>query len=131
MNSIEPSALITDARHEANPCQKSCEKGDSSDGKKARVGHPRNNPEPMESMSLSKLRTEMQLTQVQVGKVLNLQQAQISRVESKRDMNLSSLEQYIKALGGEIEIFANVKGKRIKIELTNTIGMKKPRKTKI
>jgi DNA-binding XRE family transcriptional regulator len=57
-------------------------------------------------MRLQELRKARRLSQVALAKKLKAQQATISKLERRTDMYVSSLRQYIGALGGELEIIA-------------------------
>jgi len=57
-------------------------------------------------MRLQELRKARRLSQVALAKKLNAQQATISKLERRTDMYVSSLRQYIGAMGGELEIIA-------------------------
>lgn len=54
--------------------------------------------------SLADLRRARQLTQQQLAKVMQVSQAQVSRVENQADLYLSTLRSYIEAMGGEMQI---------------------------
>jgi len=57
-------------------------------------------------MRLQELRKARRLSQVALAKTLKAQQATISKLERRTDMYVSSLRQYINAMGGELEIIA-------------------------
>jgi transcriptional regulator with XRE-family HTH domain len=56
------------------------------------------------SRSLAELRRARQITQRQLGKIMQVSQAQVSRVENQADLYLSTLRSYIEAMGGELQI---------------------------
>jgi len=58
------------------------------------------------NMPLQELRRARRLTQDGLAKVLRSTQAQISKLERRADMYVSSLRSYVEALGGELEIIA-------------------------
>ena len=60
----------------------------------------------IEEMPLAELREARQLTQVQLARVLRVNQAAVSKMERRADMYLSTLGGIIKAMGGELEIRA-------------------------
>jgi predicted transcriptional regulator len=64
-------------------------------------------------INLRRLREALGETQVEVAARAAMTQPELSRLENASDYRLSTLRRYVKALGGEIEIFAVVKGKRI------------------
>jgi hypothetical protein len=61
----------------------------------------------IEEMPLSRLRHARSLTQEHLGKLLHRDQSAISQMERRTDMYVSTLADFIKALGGELEIRAN------------------------
>ncbi len=66
-------------------------------------------------MSLRVLRESAGKTQEEMAELTEMSQSQLSRVERRDDHLLSTLRRYVEALGGEIEVVAVVKGKRIKL----------------
>jgi hypothetical protein len=62
-------------------------------------------------MNLQELRKNVaHLTQAQVAELLEKSQAAICELERREDVRLSSLAEYVRALGGEIEIRARFEG---------------------
>lgn len=59
-----------------------------------------------EEMSLRDLRQAMNRTQVDVAKALKVGQDAISRYEQRADMLLSTLQGYVHAMGGELDLIA-------------------------
>jgi transcriptional regulator with XRE-family HTH domain len=59
---------------------------------------------------LSELRRAMEMTQEEIAAVLGTTQANVSQMERRPDMYLSTLRQYVEALGGELEITARFPG---------------------
>ncbi len=59
-----------------------------------------------EEMTLRDLRKAHDMTQVQLAKTLGIGQEQISRLEQKSDMLLSTLASYIQAMGGNLRFVA-------------------------
>ena len=62
--------------------------------------------EMMASMPLQELRHARQLSQEQLAEALHVQQASISKLERRTDMYISTLRNFIRAMGGELEINA-------------------------
>ena len=77
--------------------------------------------ERVEALS-QKLRAEMPLHEARVltremlAKTLHVNQAAISRMERRTDMYISTLRNYIRAMGGELEIIATFPEGQVKIE---------------
>ncbi len=59
-----------------------------------------------EYATITDLRKARNKTQVNVAKELKVQQSTVSRLEKQTDMKLSTLRQYIEAIGGELELVA-------------------------
>ena len=60
----------------------------------------------LQEMPLHELRLARQKTQTQLARVLDVQQAAVSRIERRADMYISTLRSYIEAMGGRLEIVA-------------------------
>ena len=58
-------------------------------------------------MPLSEMRAARELTQERLAKVLRVKQASVSKLERRTDMYISTLRDFIKAMGGELEITAH------------------------
>lgn len=58
-------------------------------------------------MQLQALRKARNVTQVEVAKAMSVEQAAISKLERRDDMYVSTLRQYVKALGGELRLVAS------------------------
>ncbi len=58
-------------------------------------------------MQLQELRKSRQVTQVEVAKSMSVEQAAISKLERRDDMYVSTLREYVKALGGELKLVAS------------------------
>src|SRR6202142_1239015 len=62
--------------------------------------------EELQRMALKELRGAKQLTQADMAEMLDVPQSSISRIEQRADMYLSTLRNYIQAIGGELRIQA-------------------------
>jgi transcriptional regulator with XRE-family HTH domain len=67
----------------------------------------------MEYDLLSELRKEQELTQKELADILEIRQSAISKLESQDDIMVKTLERYVEALGGELEIRAKFPNKVI------------------
>lgn len=56
---------------------------------------------------LSELRGALDISQEELAELLNKKQAAISRLERRSDMHVSTLREFVKALGGKLEIIAS------------------------
>ncbi len=59
-----------------------------------------------DALALSDLRTARHATQAAVAHTLGVSQANVSRVEHQEDVYLSTIRQYVAALGGALEVRA-------------------------
>lgn len=62
--------------------------------------------ETLAEMPLNELRAARQLTQESLAKSLGVNQAAVSKMERRTDMYISTLRQFVVAMGGELEITA-------------------------
>ena len=58
------------------------------------------------AMDLTEIRDNMQLTQEEVAARLQISQSNVSRLEKRRDMLVSTLRDVIEAFGGELHLVA-------------------------
>ncbi len=73
--------------------------------------------ETLASMPLDKMRKARSLTQVAVAERLQVDQGSVSRIEGRTDMYLSTLREYVEALGGTLELRADFPDGSINIDL--------------
>ena len=57
-------------------------------------------------MALDELREAREMTQVHLAKMLGVNQAAVSKLERRTDMYVSTLQDFVKAMGGELKITA-------------------------
>ena len=57
-------------------------------------------------MPLDELREARAMTQVHLAKILGVNQAAVSKLERRTDMYVSTLQGFVKAMGGELRITA-------------------------
>jgi len=62
--------------------------------------------EELRRMALDELRHAQRLTQADMAEMLDVPQSSISRIEQRADMYLSTLRNYVQALGGVLQIQA-------------------------
>jgi len=60
----------------------------------------------IQEMPLSEIRAARELTQEHLAKLLRVKQASISKLERRADMYISTLRDFVRAMGGELEITA-------------------------
>lgn len=78
-----------------------------------------------EEMSLRDLRKALGKTQVAVAKKLGMKQESVSRVEKRADVLISTLDGYLRALGGRLRLVADFKD-RAPVELTGFGEIRRP-----
>lgn len=67
------------------------------------------------AIDLARFREALGVTQVELARAIESTQGQVSRIESREDMKLSTLRRYIEALGGKLEVTAVVHGRRVQL----------------
>ncbi len=70
----------------------------------------------MQDMALQELRQAKNMSQEYLAGLLHMKQANISRIEKRADMYISTLRNYVKALGGELDIIARFPEAQIRIQ---------------
>ncbi|HWK55455.1 MAG TPA: XRE family transcriptional regulator [Hyphomicrobiales bacterium] len=73
-------------------------------------------------MRLAELRQARQLSQQQIAESLRIKQASISKLERRTDMYISTLRNFIRAVGGELEIVAQFPEGNITITQFEELG---------
>jgi transcriptional regulator with XRE-family HTH domain len=63
--------------------------------------------EAISQMALDELREARKLTQAQLAKTLEVDQGSVSKLERRTDMYVSTLRNFIRAMGGELHIRAD------------------------
>lgn len=58
------------------------------------------------AVKLAELRDRMDTTQAELAAVMGVTQANVSRIERQENVYLSTLSEYVEALGGKLEISA-------------------------
>lgn len=69
----------------------------------------------MQEMPLQELRQARKMSQEQMAKNLHTKQSNVSRIEKRTDMYISTLRSVIKAMGGDLEIVARFPDGNIRI----------------
>ena len=69
----------------------------------------------MAEMPLNELRAARQMTQERLAKRLRVKQASVSKLERRADMYVSTLRDFIAAMGGELEIKARFPDGEVRI----------------
>ena len=64
----------------------------------------------VEDLQLKELRKKLGKTQAQLATALTKKQASLSKMENQKDWMLSTLAEYLRALGANLRVFAEVNG---------------------
>ncbi|WP_083219108.1 helix-turn-helix domain-containing protein [Bradyrhizobium icense] len=86
-----------------------------------------------EEMALQHVRKALDLTQEQMAKLLGIGQDSVSRIESRSDMLISTLQSYIEAMGGSLKVIAEFPDGRVSLSglgCEQTKRSKRPAPTK-
>ena len=73
-------------------------------------------------MTLHQLREARSLTQVSLAKVLNVNQGAVSRMEKRTDMYVSTLRNFIQAMGGQLQVKAIFPEGEVQIEQFESVA---------
>jgi transcriptional regulator with XRE-family HTH domain len=83
--------------------------------KRTRVRAARRTRELLDEMLVSELRKRAGKTQSQLAKELRIKQPSLSKLEQQSDMQISTLQKIVQALGGELEVVARFPQGPVKI----------------
>jgi len=83
----------------------------------------------LKSMPLQELRHARNLSQEQLAQTLSVKQAAVSKLEKRTDMYISTLRNFIKAMGGDLEIIATFPDGSVHISQFENISAKTERET--
>jgi hypothetical protein len=78
--------------------------------------------EELALMPLHQIRNARQMTQTRLAELLEMDQGNISKLEQRTDMYLSTLRSYVEAMGGALEIRAVFPEGDVKIDLLNKLS---------
>jgi transcriptional regulator with XRE-family HTH domain len=76
----------------------------------------------IEEMALTELREARNLTQQRLADILNVNQTAISKMERRTDMYISTLRDFITAMGGTLEITASFPDGEVRISQFKALG---------
>jgi len=76
---------------------------------------------------LQELRHARNLSQEQLAQTLSVKQAAVSKLEKRTDMYISTLRNFIKAMGGDLEIIATFPDGSVQISQFENIASKAER----
>jgi hypothetical protein len=72
--------------------------------------------EMLKELPLDELRVALDFTQEQLAETMNVKQSSISKMEHQTDMMLGTLRKFIEAMGGDLEIRANLPSGSVRIK---------------
>jgi transcriptional regulator with XRE-family HTH domain len=78
--------------------------------------------ETLTGMALQELRRARELSQAQLAETLGEKQPNISQLEQRTDMYVSTLRKYIEAMGGELDIIARFPEGAVRIRQFHELG---------
>ena len=81
----------------------------------------------LKEMPMQELRHARSLSQEQLANKLRTKQANISQIEKRTDMYISTLRSYIEAMGGQLKIIAHFPDGDVAINQFYEIGKQKSR----
>jgi transcriptional regulator with XRE-family HTH domain len=81
----------------------------------------------LNAMPLQELRHARNLSQEQLAQTLSVKQAAVSKLQKRTDMYISTLRNFIKAMGGDLEITAKFPDGAIQISQFEDIDSKTER----
>jgi len=67
------------------------------------------------AMPLDQLRKAQEMTQLQLAEILGVNQGEVSKIEHRSDICISTLKEYVEAMGGRLEIRAVFKDREVRI----------------
>jgi len=73
-------------------------------------------------MPLNELREAQEITQTHLARILKVNQAAVSKLERRTDMYVSTLQAFIRAMGGELKITAKFPDGSIEINQFQDAG---------
>lgn len=76
----------------------------------------------LKDMALQELRQAMHFSQERIAEILSTKQANVSQIERRTDMYISTLRSYIEAMGGHLNIVARFPEGEIHINQFSEMG---------
>jgi transcriptional regulator with XRE-family HTH domain len=67
------------------------------------------------AMPLGELRKAQEMTQLHLAEILGVNQGEVSKIEHRSDICVSTLAEYIEAMGGRLEIRAVFRDREVRI----------------
>lgn len=70
-----------------------------------------------DALALAEMRQSRGVTQVELAGRLSIRQSSLSAIENRQDVYLSTLRDYVEALGGSLELAAVFDGERVALAI--------------
>ena len=80
----------------------------------------------MAELPLNELRRARELSQMQLAKVMDTAQSEVSKIEQRADLYISTLRSYIEAMGGQLEIIARFPDGAVRINQFSDVESRVP-----
>ena len=77
-------------------------------------------------MPLQALRRARELSQTRMAETMEIAQSEVSKIERRTDLYLSTLRSYIEAMGGELEIIARFPDGAVRVNQFKDVDEKEP-----
>jgi predicted XRE-type DNA-binding protein len=77
-------------------------------------------------MPLQELRRARELSQTRIAEMMEIAQSEVSKIERRTDMYLSTLRSYIEAMGGELEIVARFPDGAVRVNQFKDVEEREP-----
>jgi transcriptional regulator with XRE-family HTH domain len=77
-------------------------------------------------MALDELRAAREMTQQHLARILGVNQAAVSKMEHRADMYISTLQNFVRAMGGQLLISAIFPEGEVKITQFENLGDEQP-----
>lgn len=74
------------------------------------------------SLTLREVREIVGVSQVTAAQAINTTQSEISKIETRNDLKVSTLFDYVDALGGDLEIVAHINGVPYTLIIPSMLG---------
>ena len=75
----------------------------------------------LKAMTLNELRRTRRITQGMLATAMQTSQSEVSKLEQRRDAYVSTLQSYVRALGGELDIVARFPDGCVRISQFSTV----------
>jgi transcriptional regulator with XRE-family HTH domain len=69
--------------------------------------------------SLQEIRKELELSQQDVANSMGVKQVSISKLENRDDIKISTLREYLEAMGAKVKIIVEIKDKEFQLKAFN------------